>query len=198
MPSTTATSARPWDSPAVVHRNTRPIFPRRACQSPDSCECGRAHLGSDSTDRYRRRDDARPLRRPGTSRGRAAPSAAGARLLRMPTPRSAAVRRPRPAPTRRSRSTRQRADADRELDVTGAHRRRRHQVHDEIDPASAGRTHQGRNAAPSHRGRREDHDRARQRQPIRQPPLADVDTRSAPPATPARTTPATPAPMYRG
>ena len=29
MPSTIATSARPWDSPAVVHRNTRPIFPWR-------------------------------------------------------------------------------------------------------------------------------------------------------------------------
>src|ERR1700758_2865679 len=30
MPSTTATNARPWDSPAVVHRNTSPIFPRQA------------------------------------------------------------------------------------------------------------------------------------------------------------------------
>src|SRR4051794_11587506 len=29
MPSTTATNARPCDSPAVIHRNTRPIFPRR-------------------------------------------------------------------------------------------------------------------------------------------------------------------------
>src|SRR6185503_5535953 len=37
MPSTTATSARPWDSPAVVHRNTRPIFARRAC-SPESAD----------------------------------------------------------------------------------------------------------------------------------------------------------------
>ena len=33
MPSTTATNARPWDSPAVVHRNTRPIFPRRPLTS---------------------------------------------------------------------------------------------------------------------------------------------------------------------
>src|SRR3977135_1113105 len=35
MPSTTATSARPCDSPAVVHRNTRPIFARRG-RSPIS------------------------------------------------------------------------------------------------------------------------------------------------------------------
>ena len=68
------------------------------------------------------------------------------------------------------------ADAHRELHVTGAHRRRRDQVHDEHRfAASAGRARQGRNSAASQRGRRENHHRARHRQPIRQPPLPDVD-----------------------
>src|SRR4029077_11030242 len=44
MPSTTATNARPWDSPAVVHRNTRPIFPRRVFTT-DFCAvcCAQRH-----------------------------------------------------------------------------------------------------------------------------------------------------------
>src|ERR1700728_3488790 len=42
MPSTTATNARPWDSPAVVHRNTCPIFPRPAStgKNPQPPRCG--------------------------------------------------------------------------------------------------------------------------------------------------------------
>ena len=192
MPSTTATSARPWDSPAVVHRNTRPIFPRRALP---------AEIRASPTaapDRESRNSI------PVVDHGSDGPSFSIAHdaARRSPvSPRPVARHIDGPCGTVDPRPTDNRGAGPHRGQQRGGNRGQRPHSNPNAPvsaptpaasltspaPIAAGaircttstspqpdRTRQCRHPAPRHRGHRENRDRARHRQPIRQPPLSDV------------------------
>ena len=122
MPSSTATSAGPWDSPAVIQRSTHPSSPGCRTRGPPRCRAADPHGGS---------------RRRVHQRGRAGrPAASTGRAARRALPRSATEHRRRERARgeqgRQQRGERQRrpprggqhrAERGRQLHVAGAQRR---------------------------------------------------------------------------